>query len=69
MINIRTIAINPDKPEQFIEIYPEKPTPGEYDLLVEVKAASVNPVETKVLKGYRKMAYNSHVFLAGMPVL
>ncbi|RWR00899.1 NADPH:quinone reductase [[Pantoea] beijingensis] len=45
------IAINPEKPAEFIEIEPEKPTPGEYDLLVQVKAASVNPVDTKVHKG------------------
>ncbi|QKJ85741.1 zinc-binding alcohol dehydrogenase family protein [Paramixta manurensis] len=53
-MNIRAIAINPEKPQQFIEIQPEKPTPGEYDLLVEVKAASVNPVDTKVHKGAQK---------------
>ncbi len=53
-MNIRAIAINPENPAQFIEIQPEKPTPGEYDLLVEVKAVSVNPVDTKVHKGAQK---------------
>ncbi|WP_017800584.1 zinc-binding alcohol dehydrogenase family protein [Winslowiella toletana] len=50
-MNNRAIAINPENPAQFIEIHPETPTPGDYDLLVEVKAASVNPVDTKVHKG------------------
>ncbi|WLS78367.1 zinc-binding alcohol dehydrogenase family protein [Erwinia pyri] len=53
-MSIKAIAINPEKPQQFIEIQPEKPTPGEYDMLVEVKAASVNPVDTKVHKGAQK---------------
>jgi zinc-binding alcohol dehydrogenase family protein len=50
-MTIRAIAINPENPNTFIEITPETPTPGEYDLRVEVKAASVNPVDTKVHKG------------------
>ncbi|WP_147195033.1 zinc-binding alcohol dehydrogenase family protein [Pantoea sp. CCBC3-3-1] len=53
-MTIRAIAVNPEKPDRFIEIHPEQPTPGEYDLLVEVKAASVNPVDTKVHKGAQK---------------
>ncbi|WP_342754848.1 zinc-binding alcohol dehydrogenase family protein [Pantoea sp. MBD-2R] len=53
-MTIRAIAVNPEKPDRFIEIHPEQPTPGEYDLLVEVKAASVNPVDTKVHKGVQK---------------
>ncbi|WP_158781927.1 zinc-binding alcohol dehydrogenase family protein [Pantoea sp. BAV 3049] len=53
-MTIRAIAINPDKPDEFFEIQPEKQAPGEYDLLVEVKAASVNPVDTKVHKGAQK---------------
>ncbi|MFS2222898.1 zinc-binding alcohol dehydrogenase family protein [Pantoea sp. B65] len=53
-MNNRAIAINPENPAQFIEIQPATPTPGEYDLLVEVKAASVNPVDTKVHKGAQK---------------
>ena len=43
---IKAIAVDPKNPAAFIEISPEKPTPGQYDLLVEVKAASVNPVDT-----------------------
>ncbi len=50
-MTIRAIAVNPEHPQEFIEINPETPTPGEYDLRVEVKAASVNPVDTKVHKG------------------
>lgn len=53
-MSIKAIAINPENPQQFIEIQAEKPTPGAYDLLVEVKAASVNPVDTKVHKGAQK---------------
>lgn len=53
-MTIKAIAINPENPQQFIEIQAEKPTPGEFDLLVEVRAASVNPVDTKVHKGAQK---------------
>lgn len=53
-MSIRAIAINPKSPENFTEIFPETPAPGEYDLRVEVKAASVNPVDTKVHKGAKK---------------
>ncbi len=53
-MNNKAIAIDPQNPEQFIEIEQAQPTPGDYDLLVEVKAASVNPVDTKVHKGARK---------------
>ena len=53
-MTMRAIAVNPENPEQFIEIQPEQPTPGEYDLLVEVKAVSINPVDTKVHKGVQK---------------
>nr|WP_024966981.1 zinc-binding alcohol dehydrogenase family protein [Pantoea sp. IMH] len=53
-MTIRAIAINPENPQQFIEFQPEKPSAGEYDLLVEVRAASVNPVDTKVHKGAQK---------------
>lgn len=53
-MTIKAIAVNPEKPQQFIEIQLERPTPGEYDLLVDVKAASVNPVDTKVHKSAQK---------------
>ncbi len=53
-MTIRAIAVNPEKPDRFIEIHPDRPVPGEYDLLVDVKAASVNPVDTKVHKGAQK---------------
>ncbi len=47
----KAIAVDPANPQQFIEIDQPTLVPGEYDLLVEVKAASVNPVDTKVHKG------------------
>lgn len=53
-MTIKAIAINPENPQQFIEIQLPQPAPGEYDLLVEVKAVSVNPVDTKVHKGAQK---------------
>lgn len=53
-MTIKAIAINPENPQSFIEIQQPQPTPGEFDLLVEVKAASVNPVDTKVHKGAQK---------------
>lgn len=37
-----------DQKESFIAFEAEKPSPGEYDLLVQVKAVSVNPVDYKV---------------------
>lgn len=51
---IKAIAVDPSHPANFVEITPEKPTPGEYDLLVAVKAVSVNPVDTKVHAGLQK---------------
>lgn len=53
-MSVKAIAVNPQDPKHFIEISQPQPTPGEYDLLVEVKAASVNPVDTKVHKGLVK---------------
>ena len=37
-----------DQAESLLDIELPKPMPGEFDLLVEVKAVSVNPVDTKV---------------------
>lgn len=51
---IKAIAVDPKNPASFIEITPEKPTLSHYDLLVEVKAVSVNPVDTKVHAGLQK---------------
>ncbi|KQN58042.1 zinc-binding alcohol dehydrogenase family protein [Erwinia sp. Leaf53] len=53
-MTVKAIAIDPKNPQQFIAIEQPLPQPGEYDLLVEVKAASVNPVDTKVHKGSQK---------------
>lgn len=53
-MSITAIAVNPANPQEFTVIHPQPPEPGEYDLLVEVKAASVNPVDTKVRAGLIK---------------
>lgn len=53
-MSVKAIAVNPDQPSTFIEITQPMPQPGEYDLLVEVKAVSVNPVDTKVHAGLSK---------------
>ena len=37
-----------DQPDALIDIELPEPVPGDFDLLVEVKAVSVNPVDTKV---------------------
>ncbi|MNB66399.1 Zinc-type alcohol dehydrogenase-like protein [compost metagenome] len=53
-MSVKAIAVNPDQPSVFIEITQQMPQPGEHDLLVEVKAISVNPVDTKVHAGLSK---------------
>lgn len=53
-MTVKAIAVNPQAPAEFIEISLPVPQPGDYDLLVDVKAASVNPVDTKVHAGLRK---------------
>lgn len=53
-MSVKAIAVNPDQPSVFIEITQPMPQPGEHDLLVEVKAVSVNPVDTKVHAGLSK---------------
>ncbi|MEW5289593.1 zinc-binding alcohol dehydrogenase family protein [Erwinia papayae] len=53
-MTIKAIAVNPEKPEQFFEFQAKNCIPGDYDLRVEVRAASVNPVDTKVHKGVQK---------------
>ncbi|NIF22519.1 zinc-binding alcohol dehydrogenase family protein [Candidatus Pantoea multigeneris] len=50
-MTLHAIAVNPADTKNFIAIEQPTPQPGEYDLLVEVRAASVNPVDTKVHKG------------------
>ena len=40
-----------DHPESLLDLEIEKPSPGPRDLLVEVRAISVNPVDTKVRRG------------------
>ncbi|MDI6476836.1 zinc-binding alcohol dehydrogenase family protein [Cronobacter dublinensis] len=53
-MSVKAIAVNPDAPESFIEITQPMPQPGDYDLLVEVKAVSINPVDTKVHASLQK---------------
>jgi NADPH2:quinone reductase len=53
-MSVRAIAVTPENPDTFVEIQHEKPEPGQYDLLVEVKAVSINPVDTKVHQGLKK---------------
>ncbi|WP_233972569.1 zinc-binding alcohol dehydrogenase family protein [Pectobacterium versatile] len=48
------IAVDPQQPENFIAITQDIPEPGEYDLLIGVKAISVNPVDSKVHAGLRQ---------------
>ena len=40
-----------ENPESLIDVVVDKPTPGPRDLLVQVRAISVNPVDTKIRKG------------------
>lgn len=44
-------ALTIDNPQALIDISLPRPTPGPRDLLVEVRAVSVNPVDTKVRAG------------------
>ncbi|EPN9527689.1 zinc-binding alcohol dehydrogenase family protein [Cronobacter malonaticus] len=53
-MSVKVIAVNPHAPESFIEITQPMPQPGDYDLLVEVKAVSINPVDTKVHASLKK---------------
>jgi len=40
-----------ENPESLIDVVIDKPEPGPHDLLVQVRAISVNPVDTKIRKG------------------
>ncbi|ELY5848443.1 zinc-binding alcohol dehydrogenase family protein [Cronobacter turicensis] len=53
-MSVKAIAVNPQAPQHFIEITQPMPQPGKYDLLVEVKAVSINPVDTKVHASLQK---------------
>lgn len=66
-MSVKAIAVNPENPSTFIEITPPMPQPGEHDLLVEVKAVSVNPVDTKVHAGIAKNGLNEPRISDGMP--
>lgn len=48
------ITVDPANPQQFIQIPVPEAAPGEFDLLVEVKAIAMNPVDTKVHAGLKK---------------
>jgi len=51
IMTIKAIAVDPKNPQQFIALELPQPEVGENDLLVEIKAVSINPVDTKVHKG------------------
>lgn len=53
-MTVQAIAVDPQHPENFIALTLEPQQPGPHDLLVSVKAVSVNPVDTKVHAGLRK---------------
>ncbi|MBP2846059.1 zinc-binding alcohol dehydrogenase family protein [Dickeya oryzae] len=53
-MTVKAIAVDPSSPDNFVEITTELPQPGEHDILVAVKAVSVNPVDTKVHAGLRR---------------
>lgn len=53
-MTIKAIAVNPKDLAHFIAVELPQPVAKEFDLLVEVKAVSVNPVDTKVHKGVQK---------------
>ncbi len=48
---MRAYIVNPDKPSQFLEVEREAPQPVGRELQVQVKAVSLNPVDTKVRAG------------------
>lgn len=48
------IAVDPQNPENFIKIDREIPTPQDDDVLVQIKAISMNPVDTKIHSGLIK---------------
>jgi len=47
--------------ESLLDVTLPEPTPGDYDLLVEVKAVSVNPVDYKVRRGMAPAAGEARV--------
>ena len=47
-----TAALPPDDPHCFVQIELPTPRPGPRDLLVQVKAVALNPVDTKVRRRY-----------------
>ncbi|GAB2945342.1 zinc-binding alcohol dehydrogenase family protein [Hafnia psychrotolerans] len=53
-MTIKAITVNPQDPAHFMSIQLPQPVATEFDLLVEVKAVSINPVDTKVHKSLQK---------------
>ncbi|TNE47748.1 MAG: zinc-binding alcohol dehydrogenase family protein [Deltaproteobacteria bacterium] len=45
---MKAFVVSEQNTDQFVEVEQERPTPTGHDLLVEVKAVSLNPVDTKV---------------------
>ncbi|MDR0807039.1 MAG: zinc-binding alcohol dehydrogenase family protein [Enterobacteriaceae bacterium] len=52
------IAVDPKNPQQFIQIDIPAQKPEGFDLLVQVKAIAMNPVDTKVHAGLKKNGLN-----------
>lgn len=50
-----------DHPEALLDIELPEPVPGPHDLLVEVRAVSVNPVDTKIRRGATPKAGEARV--------
>jgi NADPH2:quinone reductase len=56
-----------DNLQAFLDVELPKPVASGRDLLVAVKAVSVNPVDTKVRRHMTRLR-SRHAFLVGMPV-
>lgn len=48
---MRAFIVDESNPDAFVEVERDRPTPGPRDLVVEVRAVALNPVDTKVRKG------------------
>src|SRR5476651_1246 len=53
-MSVKAIAVNPKDPSHFIAVELPQTVAKEFDLLVNVKAVSINPLDTKVPKCVQK---------------
>lgn len=53
---MKTFVVSSEDTDRFEEVQGEAPAPGPQDLLIEVKAVSLNPVDTKVRAGRKGRA-------------